>query len=400
MVPQMYQATSTRSTPSPPPEPHSPLKLSVSHASNANTQLRSRRGRSAIPTVLTPIRPSLDYGTTNSYLGGESTVDNDTTTDGEIIVVQSFGRPRRSSTMSSTASRPAVNVDPPDTQQVRAHRVVPRQGRESPHPQNGSSWRGAGPLPMSPRHTYLFPDKIYLGPSLSLDARQTGEYALLSLAVLIAAWQLFTIGERNATNILLILVACSFVYEYGLPIASYLFPSKPEPSSPGASGPERPPRRPKVTGMAEHGYIWMTDEKNYRECTDNGESTAILLGPLVVASALFAAKYIVASLPMAANWHMEGPLPLQEHPHRRESLVSSRRAFLQCTFLNTLVLLAHMHAANSRRNWPRPENTPHGGRKVLLFVGFTVCLTAVSCVVYEAARVFELGFWDGALAEF
>ncbi|CAE6516178.1 unnamed protein product [Rhizoctonia solani] len=394
MVPQMYLATSTRSTPSPPPEPDRSLKLSVSHASNASIQLRNRRGRNAITAGLTPIRPSLDYSTTNSYLGGESTVDNDTTTDGETFVVQSFGRPRRSSTMSSTASRPAASVTPIDTQEVRAHRVVPRQGRESPHPQNGSSSRGAGPLPMSPRHTYLFPDKIYLGPSLALDSRQAGEYSLLSVAALIAAWQLFTIGENNATNMLLVLVACSFVYEYGLPITSYMFPPKPEPCSPGAGGPERPPRRPKVTMTVQHGYIWMTDEKNYRECTDNGESTAILLGPLVVASALFAAKYIVASLPVAANWHMEGPLPLQEYPHRRESLVSSRRAFLQCTFLNTLVLLVHMYAANSRRNWPRPENTPHGGRKVLLFVGFAVCLTAASCVVYEAARLLEFGFWN------
>ena len=137
-----------------------------------------------------------------------------------------------------------------------------------------------------------------------------------------------------------------------------------------------------------------------RECTDNGESTAVLLGPLVVASALFAAKHITVSLPMAANWHMEGPLPLQEQPHRRESLVSSRRAFLQCTFLNTMVLLAQMYAANSRRNWPRPETTPHGGRRVLLFLGFSVCLTVACCVVYEVAQVVELGLLDGALIHF
>ncbi|KAH7341738.1 hypothetical protein B0J17DRAFT_647710 [Rhizoctonia solani] len=394
MILPMHPANSTRSTPSPPPEAPGYLKLSVSHASNANPQLRNRRGRNAITTGLTPIRPSLDYSTTHSYLGGESTVDNDTTTDGETFVLQSFGRPRRSSTMSSTASRPAVNDSTPATQEVRAHRVVPRQGRESPHPQNGTSSRGAGPVPMSPHHTYLLPDKIYLGPSVSLDARQAGEYVLLSVAMLIAAWQLFTIGEGNASNMLLVLVVCSFVYEYGLPITLYLFPPKTDPSSPSTQEPERPPRRPKVTVAAQHGYIWMTDEKNYRECTDSGESTAILLGPLVVASALFAAKYITASLPLAANWHMEGPLPLQEQPHRRESLVSSRRAFLQCTFLNTLVLLAHIYAANSRRNWSRPENTPHGGRQVLLFVGFAMCLTAISCAVYEVAQVIELALWD------
>ncbi|CAE6382030.1 unnamed protein product [Rhizoctonia solani] len=393
MTPQMHLA-STRSTPSPPPESRSFLKVSVSHASDPSTQLRSRRGRNAITSGFTPIRPSLDYSTTNSYLGGESTIDNDTTTDGETFVIQPFGRPRRSSTMSSTASRPGPNISPLDTQEVRAHRVVPRQGRESPHPQNGANLRGAGPVPMSPRHTYLLPDKICLGPWVSLDARQAGEFILLSLAVLIAAWQLLAIGETNATYILLVLVTSSFLYEYGSAIAIYMFPPRSDPSSSNTQGPERPPRRPKVTVTVEHGYIWMTDEKNYRECTDNGESTAVLLGPLVVASALFAAKYITASLPMTANWHMEEPLPLQEQPHHRESLVSSRRAFLQCTSLNTLVLLAHMYAANSRRNWPRPETVPHGGRRVLLFVAFAVFLTVASCVVYEIAPVVELGLWN------
>ncbi|CAE6409999.1 unnamed protein product [Rhizoctonia solani] len=394
MAPPIFTATSARSTPSPPPEGRNSLKLSVSHVSNGSTQLRSRRGRNALSAGLTPIRPSLDYSTTNSYLGGESAIDNDTTTDGEVFVVQSFGRPRRSSTMSSTASRPTVDNTSADIQETRAHRVVSRQGRESPHPQSGANSRGAGPIPMSPRFSYLFPDKLCFGHSINLDARQVGEYGLISSAALIAAWQLFTIGESDATKLLLVLVACSFIYEYGIPIALYLFPSKSEPSSPNTNGSERPPRRPKVTVAVQHGYIWMTDEKNYRECSDNGESTAVLLGPLVVASALFAAKYATASVPLAANWHMEGPLPLQEEPYSRESLVSSRRTFLQCTFLNTLVLLAHIYAAGSQRNWPKPENTPHVGRQVLLFVAFAVCLTAASIGVYEAARVLEVGFWD------
>ncbi|ELU40357.1 dolichol kinase [Rhizoctonia solani AG-1 IA] len=377
-------ATSTRSTPSPPPAGPNSISVSVSHASNGNAQFRSRRGRNSVPAGLTPIRPSLDYSTTNSYLGGESTVGNDTTTDGETFVIQSFGRPRRSSTMSSTASKPTIDINPADTQETRAHRVVPRHGRESPHPQNGANSRGAGPIPMSPHFSYLLPDKLYLGSSINLDARQMSEHSLLSIAVLIAAWQLLTVGESNAAMMLLVLVVCSLVYEYGTPVSTYLFPPKSEPLSPNANGPERPNRRPKVVVTAH-------------ECTDNGESTATLLGPLVVASALFAAKHTIASVPLAANWHMEGPLPLQEQHYSRESLVSSRRGFLQCTFLNTLVLLVHMYSASSRRNWPKPENTPHGGRQVLLFVVFAVCLTAASTAIYEVDRVMQLGFWDGAL---
>lgn len=92
---------------------------------------------------------------------------------------------------------------------------------------------------------------------------------------------------------------------------------------------------------------------------------------------------------------MEGPLPLQQQPHRPESLVSSRRALLQCISLNTFILIAHMYAANSQRNWPRPENTPHHGRRIVLFVGFSVFLTAVSYIIYEVTQVLEWGLWNG-----
>jgi hypothetical protein len=71
-------------------------------------------------------------------------------------------------------------------------------------------------------------------------------------------------GLTDNRPVLLVLVASSFTYEYGTPIALWMFPPKPEPPSPRMNGSERPPRRPKVTVAIQHGYIWMTDEKNYR----------------------------------------------------------------------------------------------------------------------------------------
>lgn len=390
-----HLATSARSTPSPPPESLEPSKSSGSQVPGTGTQLRSRRGRNGLTPGFTPIRPTLDYSTTGSYLGGESTVDNDTTTDGETFVSQSFGRPRRASTMSSTASKPSVNDLTMDNQEGRTHRIVaPRQGRESPHPQPAGGSRAGGPTALSPQYSFLLPDGIYLG-STKLDARQAGEFALLNVAVALAVWRLLCIGEKTGAFVLLAIMACSVAYEYGPPIMLYLFPPKVEAAtSPNTNAPERPPRRPKLTVAPQHGYIFMTNDKNYRECTDHGESTANLLGPLIVASALYATKQIPVSPYLAAHWHMEGPLPLQQHPHSLESLISSRRALLQCISLNTFILLAHMYAANSQRNWPRPENTPHQGRRILLFVGFSAFLTAVSYVIYEVTEALEWGLWN------
>ncbi|KAB5592498.1 Dolichol kinase [Ceratobasidium theobromae] len=396
MAPPSYHATSTRSTPSPPPDPRESsvfTRLTISQTPATNTQIRNRRGRNATAPSFTPIRPTVDYSTTGSYLGGESTVDNDTTTDGETFVAQHFGLPKRSSTTGSSSSKPTANGAIQDSQEGRAHRItVPRQGRESPHPQSGPSSRGAGLIAQSPRYICLFPDKIYLGSSVQLDTRQTGEYALLNIGVAVAAYQLSRTEEHTGT----FGASAVFIYEYGSLIVSCLFPAAPDPNVPCTPNPsERPLRQARVACTPQSGYIWMTDEKNYRECADNGESTATLLGPLVVAATLYAAKELPTSPKVVENWYMEGPLPLQEQPHDLQSLISSRRAFLQCTFLNTLILLAHMYASNRQRNWPRPENTPHEGRRIFYFVGFSACLTVVSCLAYEATRVLDLDWWSG-----
>ncbi|KAG9076267.1 hypothetical protein FS749_011979 [Ceratobasidium sp. UAMH 11750] len=132
----------------------------------------------------------------------------------------------------------------------------------------------------------------------------------------------------------------------------------------------------------------MTEEKNYRECSDNGESTATLLGPLIAASALYISIFPTSSLPFSSNWHMEPALPLlgRDDLNETQATVASRRALVQCMSLNTLLLFAHMYAASNLRSWPRPENTPQEGRRVILFVLFSGCLTLASLWFYEASR--------------
>lgn len=197
MPPQLCLTTSTRSSPSPPPDSpgSSPNRLSPYQAA-ASSQVR-RRGRNGANQGLTPIRPTLDYSTTNSYLAGESTADNDTT-DGGLFVTHTFGRTRRISAVSVNRHRNVPNPPTDNKQEGRVsaeRRVAVPYRRESPHPQNSSS-RGAGPVAATPRHFSLFPNNIFLGTT-SLDARQTGEYLLLNIAVGLAAWQLFKDQETD-----------------------------------------------------------------------------------------------------------------------------------------------------------------------------------------------------------
>jgi hypothetical protein len=134
-----------------------------------------------------------------------------------------------------------------------------------------------------------------------------------------------------------------------------------------------------------------------RECSDNGESTGTLLGPLIAAAGLYASTCPPSSLAFASNWSMEGVLPLLDHYglDEAQSLISSRRALVQCISLNTFILFLHMYAANNMRNWPRPDNTPHQGRRVVLFVGFSACLTAAAYALYEVLRAAGWTLLDG-----
>lgn len=190
MPPQVYLITSTRSSPSPPPESPESSPIKSPSYQTTSSQVR-RRGRNGASPGLTPIRPTFDYSTANSYYAGESTVDNDTT-DGDTFAPHTFGRARRMSAHSVNHPKTAPNPPTLEKQEGRAlteRRAVAPHRRESPHPQAPSS-RGAGPVALTPRHSHLFPDKIPFG-ALSLDARQTGEYALLNLAVGLAVWNLF-----------------------------------------------------------------------------------------------------------------------------------------------------------------------------------------------------------------
>lgn len=95
---------------------------------------------------------------------------------------------------------------------------------------------------------------------------------------------------------------------------------------------------------------------------------------------------------------MEGSLPLRNGREVLEtkSLISSRRSLVQCISLNTLILFAHMYAANNLRNRARLDNSTHQGRRVMLFVVFSFGITGACFVLYEAVMAANWTLWSGA----
>ncbi|KAG8687037.1 hypothetical protein FRC08_012182, partial [Ceratobasidium sp. 394] len=265
MRPQIYLTASTRSSPSPPPDSPGAIVTDTGLTLPSGSQVR-RRGRTGAQPGLTPIRPTVDYSTTNSYLGGESTVDNDTT-DGDTYAIPRYSRSRVSNSganqVMSLASRSRAESPDSRSRSLADRRVAPSHRRESPHPPTASA-RSTGPVTQSPRCFYLLPDKITLGP-LSIDARQAAEYALLNAALALAAWRLSIVGEQSVAFVLLCIMVCTLVYEYGWSIVDLFKPQTTEGPSTGSTIPsDRAPRRARVIVTPQRGYVWMTEEKNYR----------------------------------------------------------------------------------------------------------------------------------------
>ncbi|OXH39913.1 dolichol kinase [Cryptococcus neoformans] len=114
-------------------------------------------------------------------------------------------------------------------------------------------------------------------------------------------------------------------------------------------------------GIGERASIWGTEEREYRECPDDGIFYSLLLGPLVAAALLHSALSQLSSnpsSPIANGWNIEAPLVLPSTPIRRganitdeeptntiralSALATSRRNLVQLFTLCSFVLLVHV----------------------------------------------------------
>lgn len=157
---------------------------------------------------------------------------------------------------------------------------------------------------------------------------------------------------------LLAIVVLSVLYVLWRPLATH---STPSPLPPTISKSTHSPAHP-----GTKGFVWGTDDRNYRDCPDDGALTALLFGPLASASLLLTTlrqlsnSNITNALP--AGWLVEQPLVLPAPPSSSlitadltaaphaalEALAKSRRSLLSLSTVISLVLLLHLLLSRTR----------------------------------------------------
>ncbi|KAK4686360.1 hypothetical protein P7C73_g3762, partial [Tremellales sp. Uapishka_1] len=125
-----------------------------------------------------------------------------------------------------------------------------------------------------------------------------------------------------------------------------------------------------VSGIGARGCIWGTEERDYRDCLDDGALFALLLAPLVASAMLHVSLSQLASEPLSAispGWMIESPLVLPSTPIRRintsspvvvtdairalSALVTSRKNLVQLFTLLSFVLLVQLLYSRRRELW-------------------------------------------------
>lgn len=157
--------------------------------------------------------------------------------------------------------------------------------------------------------------------------------------------------------------------------------------------------------------LWMTTSKDYRSDADDGVLTALLLGPVTVASMLYGtliSQYPNNSL-YPRGWLIEAPKYLYKSldPIRpREALLEGRRNLVQLSTLCAFVLLTHMctsRLAKSKRLTPangstftaESEKKLRKGMRSWNFVCYATLISTMAVTFHVACNVLGLEIWKG-----
>ncbi|KAL0954641.1 hypothetical protein HGRIS_003594 [Hohenbuehelia grisea] len=235
-----------------------------------------------------------------------------------------------------------------------------------------------------------------------IDARKAVECLILLSSTLfaiykIASYQLETLGDPHLSNNinlstsleLCLLCVVSFLYIIWSHSsmswhddASKIMPGSPatvRPQSPSSkstwSSDARDTKRQTMSSTlgrkSDFNFIWMSVPKNYRESSDDGILTALLLGPLIAAALLYSSLQRRNSLagrdnPLPYGWLIEPPpqLPNQGSPiSALESLILSRYNLVDLATFCSTILLVHICASWwSEARHSKSLNAPDGER--------------------------------------
>ena len=153
----------------------------------------------------------------------------------------------------------------------------------------------------------------------------------------------------------------------------------------------------------------------YRDSSDDGVLTALLLGPLISAACLYITvqnKHVLSSSdsPLPSSWLIEAPITLP-HPNARtpiESLFHSRHALVQLSTLTSSLLLVHLFTSRLYEGYHRARKTvPESERASVprsewlrsrLYIAFAL-LASLATLFTKFIFVHKgLGNWKGILA--
>ncbi|KAF9266547.1 hypothetical protein L218DRAFT_956320 [Marasmius fiardii PR-910] len=162
------------------------------------------------------------------------------------------------------------------------------------------------------------------------------------------------------------------------------------------------------TNKSYFAFVWMSVPKNYRESTDDGICTGLLLGPLVSCALLYSslARRDPTLNPLPSNWRIEPPLSLRNPKGSYtplEALVLSRYNAVDLAVMCSSILLLHIcsswwleHQYSSstevdgeRKSVPRSE-----GRRLWYYVAFTLGVSFAVVGLKVAFQLLSWGFWQ------
>ncbi|KAI5985799.1 hypothetical protein EDC04DRAFT_2615282 [Pisolithus marmoratus] len=101
------------------------------------------------------------------------------------------------------------------------------------------------------------------------------------------------------------------------------------------------------------GFVWMSMQKNFQPCPDDGASTGLLLLPLIAVAFLLSAVHKVVASPnsglLPRGWLIEAPHVLmngQSPPSALKALILSRQTLVDYAVLCSFILMVQILASS------------------------------------------------------
>ncbi|KAF8623616.1 hypothetical protein AX17_007319 [Amanita inopinata Kibby_2008] len=157
----------------------------------------------------------------------------------------------------------------------------------------------------------------------------------------------------------------------------------------------------------EFSYMWMSVPKNYRDSSDDGIMSGLLLAPFISCALLIAAQQSSPSGLLPPRWLIEGPATLPSSPtalSAADALLLSRYNLINLATYCSFILTVHVCASRwFESRYGRSSSTPEGERtsvprnedlRTWYYVIFMFALTTFNFGLKQVLRSRGCGIWQ------